>query len=263
MFVGQEHIRRELELLIKDIKTNNNKYNILLVAPSGYGKTTLAYSILILLDFNTGSITLPPDFKFDYSKPNHFIDEVHLLDTPEILYPIMDSNKYNIILATNELGELKEPLINRCIVFSFSPYTKEELTNIASNRLITPISKDVLEALVDMSAGNPRNLVVLCRRLNYILPTLGNTINLNTFRDICDNILDLSPDGLNHLMITYLNYLYHVGGHCGIKQLCYGIHLTETTVLRDIEPALLYLGYVRITSRGRELTEKGVLLNAS
>ena len=42
-FIGQKKVVLELNLLMESVLHNNKNYNILFRAPSGYGKTSLAF----------------------------------------------------------------------------------------------------------------------------------------------------------------------------------------------------------------------------
>ena len=127
-FYGQTEIIEELKILSSKVLAGKN-YNILIKGISGSGKTTIAKMFLSwVVSYDNGIVILPrgdQDFS-EYFKNKRFIliDEIHELSKPEWLYPYLDSGKYTFILITNESGELKEPLVNRCIPIVLKPYTK-------------------------------------------------------------------------------------------------------------------------------------------
>lgn len=255
MFIGQERIRRELYYLLQEIKKGNN-FNLLFRAPSGHGKTRLA---TILLN-ETGE-------KWKYYLPNrryvsvdtktrsNFIDEIHILKVPEILYPLMDRKTNMIVLASNESGDLKEPLVNRCIPFIFDPYADGEMAQIINNDLRKwELHSELIWELVKVVKRNPRNAKVLCARLEYVF---GNTTVPRTvlqLRTLLSDILNIE-DGMNAFERRYLEYLQNAGGQSSLNRIVWGTRLDENTIVRDVEPALIMAGKIRISSRGRELLE--------
>jgi Holliday junction resolvasome RuvABC ATP-dependent DNA helicase subunit len=255
MFIGQDRIRRELYYLLREIKNGEN-YNILFRAPSGHGKTRLA---TILLN-EIGE-------KYNYYLPNkryvsidekvrcHFIDEIHILKVPEILYPIMDKRDHLIVLASNESGDLKEPLINRCIPFIFDPYTDGEIAQIITNDMRKwNFNSELIWELVRVVKRNPRNAKVLVARLNYILNNVPMPKSVQQLRDLLLSVMNIE-NGMTAFERRYLSYLEVAGGQSSLNRIIYGTRLDENTIIREIEPALIQMGRIRITSRGRELLD--------
>ena len=114
--------------------------NFLMRGPSGWGKTRMSFMICNYLTGGDFDYQLAGDnFYFNEETRVHFIDEIHLLQTPEVLYPKMDSGKYVILLATNDAALLTEALVNRCTQFNFQPYTLEELREITRINLKTRV----------------------------------------------------------------------------------------------------------------------------
>jgi Holliday junction resolvasome RuvABC ATP-dependent DNA helicase subunit len=253
-FIGQEKIRRELGLLIPEIQKGNN-YNILLSAPSGHGKTTLAELLLKILGNENSQTSLPPDFEFYTNYRIHFIDEVHEMKTPEYIYQIMDSGNYTIILATNETGALKEPLLNRCIPFIFEPYTHTELCIMADNLMLPfKLDPDKISEIVIKCKSNPRILKILCKRLAYIFRNYIVPKNASELLSILFDVMSIDANGFTAIERRYIEFLTAVGGRASLSAIQNGIHIDQNTIARDIEPQLLYSGRLNITSRGRELS---------
>jgi Holliday junction resolvasome RuvABC ATP-dependent DNA helicase subunit len=252
MLIGQSRIQKELEYILPNIQSGKN-VNILLSAPSGHGKTTLAYHILNQLGFNQSQISGPPDFLFDRGIRFHFIDEIHELERPEVLYPILDGGQYTMIIATNELGDLKEPLVNRCIPMMFAPYTELELAQIAGTVLYRwQLSDDKLYGIVRKGKGNPRVVKNICQRLDNVFPYSMPRTEAE-LDDICEEILGISPDGLTEIDRKYISFLRTVGGSASLDLISNSLHLSVATLKREVEPHLVYLGLLQITSRGRNL----------
>jgi len=253
MFIGQDKIVNELNIMLPFIKDGEN-ISVLFRAPSGHGKTTLALIMLKYLGINNSFLYIPEEttISIQENKRFHFIDEIHLLKNPEILYPYMDSKNYTFILASNESGTLKEPLVNRSIQYIFEPYTRDQLIKMASH-LIKNIGVGFCELLVDRCRGNPRVLKNICRRLDFYMRS-GYEINSeNELDNLLSDVLEIKKDGITNLELTYLDYLRKVGGRASLLQIVSGIRLDESTIKREIEPLLLYLGKITISSRGREI----------
>ncbi len=259
MFYGQETIKRELDFLIEDIKNEGNNHNILLRAPSGCGKTTLAFIMIKLIndglkDFgyyipdSDGNI---PEI-FNYYRLQ-FIDEVHCLKQPEILYPLLDSKDYTFILASNESGELREPLKNRCIQFIFEPYNSNDMFNIINNILsIYNLSEELIMEVATRCKNTPRIAKIVCERLTYVFKNYLVPRNIEELNSILENILNIKKKGLNKQDMIYLEYLNNME-ISSLQNIIYGTGIDRATILTEIEPYLLHLGLISISSRGRKL----------
>ena len=257
-FYGQEKILREVESLVESINEDND-YNILFIAPSGYGKTTLVMKILKRLDAiidNRVEICYPPNFRVHQKKRFHFFDEVHELTSPETFYPFMDRGDRTFFLATNESGLLKEPLYNRCIPLVFEPYNSTDMFHMCSDLLFRYSLEDKLcQTIVERTNLNPRVLKVTCTRLGYIFSNHGIPKTEADLNEILTNILNIDSSGLNAQERRYMEFLSNVGGHASLSHLVYGTRIDRSTILRDIEPGLLYSGKIRITPKGREICQ--------
>jgi len=256
-FIGQESIIGEIDTILPVIKNSEENINILFRAASGYGKTTLAFLCLNYLGFDNSYMYLPEDGKlvpqFRRDKRFHFIDEVHTLESPEFLYPILDSGKYTFIFATNESGDLKEPLLNRCIQFIFSPYSEENITQIVRECLGENISNEYVAEISSRSRLNPRVAKILCKRLNLIFKNRGVPQEMDDLRNLLTNFLNIKEGGINKLDEIYLEYLKSAGGRSSLTNITWGSGIDRSTILREVEPFLLVKGIIRITSKGREL----------
>jgi Holliday junction resolvasome RuvABC ATP-dependent DNA helicase subunit len=256
-FIGQNTIITELKYLLADIERGNN-FNILLRAPSGFGKTTLGLICLNRLGLSNSYYYVPNEegninMEVIKNRRFHFIDEVHTLKTPEPLYQYLDSGEYTFFLASNESGSLKEPLINRCIPFIFEGYTDDELYYITQRYLNNPLLPNsfILE-ISRRCKRNPRIIKITCTRINYII----KNYRINSDKDyitILDNVLQIKNGGLNRHDEIYLDFLKRIGGHASLNVISSGTGLDKNLILSEVEPGLIYLGLIKITSKGREL----------
>lgn len=262
MFIGQNKILKELDIMVEVARENKDfSINILFQAPSGYGKTTLGlkFGNAISNKFIEGKF-VTSGFQYMLGDINAlnptnrvlFIDEVHLLEIPEEIYPLMDSEEHIFILATNEFAGLKEPLVNRCIKFQFEKYSDDDLINIARNnlRIYSEVPDDFYTEIIKGGKKNPREIIVLCRRLNILLRKYPIE-NKEDLIKVLSEIINIKG-GLDYNSRMYLEVLgkINIGS---LKTISNMLGLQETAIKYEIEPYLLYLGKIKITSRGREL----------
>jgi Holliday junction resolvasome RuvABC ATP-dependent DNA helicase subunit len=220
------------------------------------GKTMMAINILCWLGSNNSGMSTPENnFYFHRDKRFHLIDEVHIIPSPETFYNIMDSKRYTIMLATNEAGDIKEPMLNRCIPLVFEPYTIPELMNIARMELTKypQLTDDIVESLATRFRI-PRVLKQTVERLKSIFPTfLPSTVyELDT---VLEEVLDIDREGLNPYERLYLNTLRTLGGKASLNLMINTTRIGKTTILRDVEPGLIYRGFIGLSSKGRTLCQ--------
>jgi Holliday junction resolvasome RuvABC ATP-dependent DNA helicase subunit len=60
---------------------------------------------------------------------------------------------------------------------------------------------------------------------------------------------------MNAFERRYLEYLQMAGGTSSLNRIVWGTRLDENTIVRDVEPALIQAGKIRVTSRGRMLID--------
>jgi Holliday junction DNA helicase RuvB len=261
-FHGQTIIINEINLMLDAMIEEGENYNILLRAPSGHGKTTLALYCMSALGVENCAYYLPNNEGnnlsplFNDRKRIHTIDETHELKNPEFLYPLLDSGEYSFFILSNESGTLKEPLRNRCIPFIFHPYSIEEISQIIIGSLENfTIPEEFTIEIANRSRGNPRIAKKICERLGYVFRFYDIPESLESLKTILEDVLYIKEKGLTRFDEIYLEYLGKVGGRASLISLISGTGIDRTTILTEVEPLLLYQGFVEITSRGRILVE--------
>ncbi len=225
------------------------------------GKTTLATLIFKELEKRlkfTGAIYIPDDdgrIGFFSNVKVQILDEVHKLKNPEMIYPYMDSGKYIYILACNEFAKVKEPLVNRCMSFIFENYTDEELSVISRNVFKeekVKVSDPEIKLILGAANGVPREVINLSYRLIY-----GKNSNPKLdVKDYLENTIGIE-NGLNSLQKDYLHYLAKIE-LAGLDTVSYALRLDRDTIRQEVEPDLIFRGFITIGSRGRRITSLGL-----
>lgn len=256
-FIGQDHIIVELSEYVPQLIRGTN-LNLLFRGASGFGKTHLAFSLTMaivkytqekyeyLLPDKDGLVKIKSDIRL------HIIDECHLISNPEFLYPLMDSKKHTFILCSNEAGELKEPLVNRCISFNFVAYTKEEMCKIIDGYLKesdVTLPKEYIELIYKNCNGIPRTAKSISQRLTMIIKNRGIP-TYQELEEIIENVFQLK-DGLDYRHRIYLDFLQKAK-IASLDLISYATKLDKATIRREIEPVLIYKNMIQISSRGRK-----------
>ncbi len=255
-FIGQQRIWVELEFIVPELQAGKN-INIIIRAPSGYGKTKLAAAIANAINPESIDYNIPDgdgNIEIDTEKRIIIIDEIHTLVNPERIYPIMDSKEHVMILCSNEFGELKEPLVNRCVDLIFDKYSAEEITAICGwdfkeNGMQIPL--ECLEELARNCNLNPRIARNISDRLVTIFKRIGVPNTKEEIKEILKNILQIE-DGLNPLHRRYLEYLAKVN-RASLDSISFATRLDKKTITKEIEPVLAEKNLITITSRGRQI----------
>lgn len=255
-FIGQEDIILQLGDILPYIKENREGVSLLFRGPSGYGKTELSTKCCNFLVGDAYQFCLGDKLSFNKEYWVHFIDEVHLLETPEVLYPIMDSGKYVFILATNFDSVLPEALTNRCKNFIFTEYSTQELMDIFHCHSKLKYPENVMLHIIDVAGRNPRIMIktfISTLKMHYRkqenIPNDENEI-IGTI----DRLFGIDG-GLDRVQRHYLQSLNDLGGRASVSVLASYAKLDVNTMKYQVEPALLYKGLIKISSKGRELVK--------
>jgi Holliday junction resolvasome RuvABC ATP-dependent DNA helicase subunit len=161
----------------------------------------------------------------------------------------MDLHQHVIILATNESGNVLEPLWNRCVPLVFNDYSIEELRYLVRGVFQYKVSDEFLDAIIEAGARNPRVILSLSKRLCIYVRQIGVPSDI---KEVLRSFFGIE-DGLDIAAQRYILYLQTVGGRASIDTMSSGLHLSKSTLLYQVEPILLYKKLIQITSRGRIL----------
>jgi holliday junction DNA helicase RuvB len=294
-FVGQKDLVANIRVAIDAAKQRGESLDHMLFSgPPGLGKTSLAHIIAHEMGGKI-TVTSGPaieragDFIGILTNLERgdilFIDEIHRMSktVEEFLYPAMESYKIDFIVdkgpyaktinfnlkpftligATTRSGLLASPLRDRFgIFYHIEFYQPAELAEIilnAARKLTVSIEQDAAVEIAARSRGTPRVAIRLLKRVrDYAQVKIGQaTIKLDVVIEAMGK-LKVDGEGLDELdrrILTVILEAYH-GGPVGIEALAATLNEETDTIVDVVEPFLLKTGFLRRTSRGREMTEK-------
>lgn len=295
-YIGQKNIVKTLNLFLEAVKKRGKpSEHLLFYGPPGIGKTTLAYIVANELKgeikvTSGATITKTGDLAAILTnlKDNDvlFIDEIHRLPKPveEILYPVMEEYSLDIIIgkgpsartvrltvpritiigATTKLALLSAPLRDRFgLLLRIDYYNIEEIVKIVQRSAEIykiPISASAALQIALRSRKTPR-------LANRILKRARDILEVDKYIQIDENlleklfkILEIDEIGLIDIDKEYLKVLYDKFNNqaVGVETIASALSEDVRTVEEFIEPYLLRIGFIKKTSRGRQLTSKAL-----
>jgi Holliday junction DNA helicase RuvB len=293
-FVGQEREKSNLKLFITAAKKRSDAFDhILFCGPPGLGKTTLAKILANELQVSIRTTSGPVLEKAGDLAGNLtnledrdilFIDEIHRLSriVEEYLYPAMEDfvfdimmgegpaarsvriplHKFTLVGSTTRAGMLTSPLRSRFgYVCRLDYYTPENLTTIAlRSAKILGVRCDEKAALElgKRARGTPRIVNRLLRRSRDVAEVTGNgAITLDIVKKTLA-MLGVDEDGLDEMDRRILLSIIenYNGGPVGISTVAVVVGEEPDTIEEVYEPFLIQTGFLKRTSRGREVTDK-------
>lgn len=291
-FIGQEKVKKQLEIFIRAAKERGEAIDhLLFYGPPGLGKTTLAFLMAHEMGSNIKitsgpSLTRAGDVASILTSLKKgdilFIDEIHRLNknVEETLYSAMEDyaldiilgkgpgaktvrlnlEKFSIIGATTRIGLLSGPLRDRFgHVQQLDFYDIKALTEIVqrtADLYKVKIEKDAAIEIAQRSRGTPRIANRLLKRIrDYAQVKSDGLIDMKETREAL-KMLGVDELGLNEADRKYLDIIkkQYNGGPVGIENIAAGLNEDVGTICEVYEPYLMKCGLVKRTSKGRVLT---------
>lgn len=293
-YIGQSDVKENIKVFVSAAKMREVSLDhVLLYGPPGLGKTTLSHIIANELGVGIKTASGPTIEKsgdlaaiLSTLEPYDvlFIDEIHRIPKyiEEILYSAMEDFKLDLVIgtegqsrsikidlppftlvgATTRAGDLSSPLRDRFgITCKLNYYTNEELTTIVKRSarvLDLSIEDDAAAIIARRSRKTPRIANRLLKRVSDFALVDGSGVIDTEITNSSLNRLHVDEYGLDSIDIEYLESLINKfnGGPVGIESIAASIGEEQTTIEDVIEPFLLQEGFIKRTTRGRQVTDK-------
>ncbi len=293
-FVGQKDLVDNLQVSLTAAKQRLEPLeHVLLSGPPGLGKTSLSHIIAHEMGTKITATSGPAieragdliGILTNLEKGDIlFIDEIHRLSkvVEEFLYPAMENFQIDFIIdkgpyaktikfnlkpftlvgATTRSGLLTAPLRARFgILHHLDFYSDEDLSCIVKNSakaLNLEIEDDATVAIARRSRGTPRIANRLLRRVRDYAQVKHPKEKVN--QELVGKALTaigIDNAGLDEIDRKVLKIILNTykGGPVGIDSLAATLNEEVDTIVDCIEPYLLKAGFLKRTTRGRQLTD--------
>ena len=215
-----------------------------------------------------------------------FIDEIHQMGkkTMELMHTALEDYtvslnkfhngkvqpvkcwipKFTMITATNYLGSLPRPFVDRFMLhLNFQAYEIEDMVNVirfSSGKMNMTLSDEACLKLASNSRGVPRianRYLFKARDTSIFEGGDGENIGIECVEKMFD-INKIDSIGLSDVDRKVLKYLARMDRPVGLETVAHGIDEDPDTVENYVEPWLMKLGMIARTGQGRVVTEYGI-----
>ncbi|MCH9633851.1 MAG: Holliday junction ATP-dependent DNA helicase RuvB [Chlamydiae bacterium] len=291
-FSGQAQILERLDVFIRAAKERKDVLrHALFSGPPGLGKSTLA--AIVAREMGANLVTTsgpilekPSDLAgiLTNLQPGDvlFIDEIHRLNrvVEEYLYPAMEDytldliidsgpharsvqvklNPFSLIGATTKQGLLTAPMRSRfALNFRldfYQPETLKEIVKRSAAILKTKLNDKAALEIAKRSRGTPRIANNLFRWMRDYAQIKANGVITEGIVEKASKMLAIDDKGLDEIdkKILFIIIDHYNGGPVGLNTLAVALGEESSTLEEVYEPYLIMQGFIKRTSRGREVT---------
>jgi Holliday junction resolvasome RuvABC ATP-dependent DNA helicase subunit len=294
--VGQAAAKRIMRFYIEGHSASNIIPHIMLVAPKGCGKTTMAEAFgrnLIQkgelkqkpwLSINCSSIKNLEQF-FDQIVMPHLmdkditfmLDECHMIpvDVQNALLTVLNPNPNNantfsfgefdwsvdfkrisFIFATTESQKMNEPLMDRCKRIDLEEYKDEELEEILKLNTKIIFKQNILKTISTTLRGNARGAQKMANDIDIYSKKNVKKVFQKSDWKRLSRDLDILPLGLHRMELRLLRALSEQP-FTRLTNLAAKLGMSRSVIQRDFEMFLQKESLFEVQPLGRQLTKKG------
>lgn len=293
-FTGQAPIVKHMQVYIDGAKRRDEPLDhTIFYGPPGLGKTTLSNIIANELGSGFKATSAPIISRaqdvaaiLTSLKPYDvlFIDEIHRLtiQVEEMLYSAMEDYyidlmvgegasartvrinlpPFTLVGATTRMGLISAPLRDRFgIPEKLQYYSPKELQHViirAASKLEINITPDACLELAQRSRGTPRIALRYLRRIrdHAYLERITKPKAHNILTELGVDSAGLDASDIKYLRFIYDNYR---NASVGVETIAAALSEKRDAIEEMIEPFLLQQGFIRRTSKGRQITESAII----
>ena len=297
--VGQTAAKGKMRFYIEGHSASNMIPHMMLVAPKGCGKTTMAEAFgrnLVQkgeakqkpwLSINCSSIKNLEQF-FDQIVMPHLMDkditfmmdECHMIpnDVQNALLTVLNPNpshtntfsfgefdwnvdfkRISFIFATTESQKMASPLMDRCERIDLEEYSNEELAEIVKLNTKVVFKQNVLDDISTTLRGNARGAQKMATNIDIYCKKNVKKVFQRNDWKRLTNALDIMPLGLHRMEMRVLRTLSEQP-FTRLGSLAAKLGMNRTVIQRDFEMFLAKNGLFDVDPLGRQLTKKGLEL---